>query len=50
VLSECNLLIEFRRFPENSQEIQKIVDKGRKGKQLRSPFSPLVVFYGGCIV
>jgi hypothetical protein len=46
MLSECNLLIDFRRFPENSQVVQKIMGKGTKGRKLRSSFSPPVIFYG----
>jgi hypothetical protein len=48
--SECNLLIDFIRFPEDAQEVQIIVDQGTKGRKLRSFFSPPGLFHGGCIV
>ena len=50
MLSECNLLIDFRRFPENTQEVQTMVGKGTKGRKLRSSYLPPVLLYGGCIV
>ena len=50
MLSECNLLIDFKRFPENAQEVQTMVEKGTKGRKLKSSYLPPVLFYGGCIV
>ncbi len=50
MISDCNLLIDFRRFPENAQEVQTMVEQGTKGRKLKSTYLPLILFYGGCIV
>ena len=50
MISECNLLIDFRRFPENAQEVQIMVERVTRGRKLKSSYLPPVLFYGGCIV
>jgi hypothetical protein len=48
--SECNLLIDFKRFPENTEEVRTMVEKGTRGRKFKSSYLPPVLFYGGCIV